>query len=95
VNIANGGFDGVVSGTVTANLSATDNAVLDEIQTNGDNIQTKLDTIDSQIDLLEVNNTIKDVEWLDNETISDQSLSSVLTLKVIKMFLFMEKIMVQ
>jgi lauroyl/myristoyl acyltransferase len=66
------------SGTVTANLSATDNAVLDEIQTNGDNIQTKLDTIDSQIDLLEVNNTIKDVEWLDNESISDQSLSSVL-----------------
>jgi hypothetical protein len=49
----------------------------------------------SQIDLLEENNTIKDVEWLDNETISDQSLSSVLIRKDIKMYLFMEKIMVQ
>ncbi len=31
VNISSGGFDGVVSGTVTANLSATDNAVLDVV----------------------------------------------------------------
>jgi hypothetical protein len=37
-----------------------------------------LSAIKTQIDLLEENNTIKDVEWLDNETISDQSLSSVL-----------------
>ena len=42
VNISSGGFDGVVSGTVTANLSATDNAVLDAIATDGDNIQTLL-----------------------------------------------------
>jgi len=76
VNISSGGFDGVVSGTVTANLSTTDNAVLDEIQTNGDNIQTKLDTIDSQIDLLEGANTIKDVSWLSSVSLSASSLSA-------------------
>ena len=46
-----------ISGTVTANLSTTDNNVLDA---------------------LELVNTVKDVEWLSAETISDQSLSSVL-----------------
>jgi len=40
-------FDGVVSGTVTANLSATDNAVLDAIAADGDAIQTKLDTLET------------------------------------------------
>ncbi len=53
VNISSGGFDGVVSGTVTANLSATDNAVLDEIATDGDNIQTKLDTLDGSVNVIE------------------------------------------
>ncbi len=76
VNISSGGFNGVVSGTVTANLSTTDNAVLDEIQTNGDNIQTKLDTMDSQIDLLEGANTIKDVSWLSSVSLSASSLSA-------------------
>jgi len=41
-------------------------------------LNTKIDTIDSQIDLLEGTNTIKDVEWLSSESISNQSLSSVL-----------------
>ena len=57
------------SGTVTANLSATDNAVLDAIAADGDAIQTlitstnsKIDTLDAQIDLLEGSNTIKDVD---------------------------------
>jgi len=76
VNISSGGFNGVVSGTVTANLSTTDNNVLDEIQTNGDNIQTKLDTMDSQIDLLEGANTIKDVSWLSSVSLSASSLSA-------------------
>lgn len=53
VNISSGGFDGVVSGTVTANLSATDNAVLDAIATDGDNIQTKLDTLDGSVNVIE------------------------------------------
>ena len=38
-----------VNGTVTAILSATDNAVLDAIATDGDNIQSKLDTISANI----------------------------------------------
>ena len=70
------GGQAACSGTVTANLSTTDNAVLDEIQTNGDNIQTKLDTIDSQIDLLEGANTIKDVSWLSSVSLSASSLSA-------------------
>ena len=41
-------------------------------------LNTKIDTIDSQIDLLEGANTIKDVEWLSSESISNQALSSVL-----------------
>ena len=53
VDIVGGGFDGVVSGTVTANLSATDNAVLDAIAADGDAIQTKLDTIDGSINTIE------------------------------------------
>jgi len=46
-----------VSGTITANLSATDNSVLDAIATDGDNIQTlitstnqKIDTFDAVLD---------------------------------------------
>ena len=41
-------------------------------------LNTKIDTIDSQIDLLEGTNTIKDVEWLSNASISNQALSDVL-----------------
>ena len=43
----------ISSGTVTANLSATDNAVLDEIAADGDNIQTKLDTLDGSVNVIE------------------------------------------
>ena len=53
VNISSGGFDGAVTGTVTANLSAIDNAVLDSIAADGDAIQGKLDTIDGSINTLE------------------------------------------
>lgn len=42
-----------ISGTVTANLSATDNAVLDAIAVDGDNIQTKLDTLESSLTSME------------------------------------------
>lgn len=38
-----------ITGTVTANLSATDNAVLDAIAVDGDNIQTKLDTLNTSL----------------------------------------------
>jgi len=42
-----------ISGTVTANLSATDNAVLDAIALDGDNIQTKLDTLEASLTSME------------------------------------------
>ena len=92
VAIASGGFDGAVtnvgtfavqaacSGTVTANLSATDNAVLDEIQTNGDNIQTKLDTIDSVLDNSLVKQTLATTsevkEFLSSVTINSGAQSA-------------------
>ena len=40
----------ISSGAVTASLSATDNAVLDAIATDGDNIQTLLTTMDGVLD---------------------------------------------
>ena len=46
VNISSGGFDGVVSGTVTANLSATDNGVLDDIAQKLGDIETAVQLID-------------------------------------------------
>ncbi len=42
-----------VSGTITANLSSTDNAVLDAIAVDGDNIQTKLDTLEASLTSME------------------------------------------
>jgi len=41
------------SGTVTANLSATDNAVLDAIAADGDAIQTKLDTLETSANAIQ------------------------------------------
>jgi len=60
--------------TATA-ASATDLAAIEVLITA---TNSKIDTLDAQIDLLEGNNTIKDVEWLSAETITNQSLSSVL-----------------
>lgn len=42
-----------VSGTVTANLGATDNGVLDNIDTNTSNLDTKLDHLSDNLDTLE------------------------------------------
>ena len=43
----------ISSGTVTANLSATDNAVLDAIAADGDAIQTKLDTLETSANAIQ------------------------------------------
>ena len=87
VNISSGGFDGTVSGTVTANLSATDNSVLDSIATDGDNIQTLLTQIDVVADnsltkLTEIDTAIDTIDTvLDNilvqNTASEVRLSSI------------------
>ena len=60
--------------TTLSNIE-TDQAALEVLHTA---TNSKIDTIDSQIDLLEGTNTIKDVEWLSSESISNQALSSVL-----------------
>ena len=68
VHIADGGNAITVDGTVTANLSATDNAVLDTIDAVLDNILTKNTEIDAVLDTIDADTgAIKTaVEIIDN-----------------------------
>ncbi len=64
VNISSGGFDGAISGTVTANLSATDNAVLDAILAKNTEIETSANALISanHTDLLAIDGSINTIE---------------------------------
>ena len=58
VNIQDGGNTITIDGTVTANLSATDNAVLDDIASDTESIKTSLETAGGQLVNLGVNNDV-------------------------------------
>lgn len=58
VNIQDGGNSLTVDGTITANLSATDNAVLDDISSNTGAIKTSLETAGGQLVNLGANNDV-------------------------------------
>lgn len=63
-----------ITGTVTANLSATDNAVLDAIATDGDNIQSLLTALDTVQDnaLLKLSSLVSSTE----KTVQSYTLSN-------------------
>jgi len=64
VNISSGGFDGSISGTVTANLSATDNAVLDAILAKNTEIETSANALISanHTDLVALESSLTSIE---------------------------------
>ena len=57
ITACNTGAVVISSGAITASLSATDNAVLDAIATDGDNVQTLLTTMDGVMDNILTKNT--------------------------------------
>jgi hypothetical protein len=68
VNIQDGGNTITVDGTVTANLSATDNAVLDQIELNQDTQTAVLNTIDA-----DTGSILTAVQLLDDTVFADDA----------------------
>jgi hypothetical protein len=75
VSIDDNGGALTVDGTVTANLSATDNGVLDDISTDTGNIDTKLGTIDTDtgniataVQLIDDTVYVDDADWSDGSS---------------------------
>ena len=79
VNIQDGGNTITVDGTVTANLSATDNAVLDEIELDTTSISRVLNTATDSFGHIIIGDINNDIDVQFYRATSDSNLSNIIT----------------